>query len=176
MLNQKKFIIPKPEHNQETLDEHDDHVNKIEIRYNRTKNAMEAKKVVLERLAKVKDDVAGAADAQIELAKLENATEEAEDAMDKGTPITAEGDEKKAYDAAWKNCTRRMSDLALHRRKVNALIMGQFQPSVMERLKTDPTWDQVVANTDHLELMQLIGATVMSQTGDQYPLLTIQKQ
>ena len=46
----------------------------------------------------------------------------------------------------------------------------------MERLKTDPTWDQVVANADHLDLMQLIWATVMSQTGDQYPFLTIQKQ
>ena len=48
---------------------------------------MEAKKVVLERLAKGRDDVAGAADAQIELAKLENAMEEAEDAMDKGRPF-----------------------------------------------------------------------------------------
>ena len=59
-----------------------------------------------------------------------------------------------------------MSDLALHRGKVNTLIMGQCQPSVMERLKTDPTWDHLVANADHLELMQLIQATVMSQTGD----------
>ena len=65
VLNQTEFIIPKPEHSQETLDEHDDHVKKIEIRYNRTKNAMEAKKVVLERLAKGRDDVAGAADALI---------------------------------------------------------------------------------------------------------------
>ena len=96
--------------------------------------------------------------------------------MDKGTPITAEGDEKKAYDAAWKNYTHIMSDLALQRGKVNALIMGQCQPSVMERLKTDPTWNQVAANTDHLELMQLIRAMVMSQTGDQYPFLMIKKQ
>ena len=102
--------------------------------------------------------------------------EEAEDAMDKIKPIATEGDEKKAYDAAWKNYTHIMSDLALHRGKVNALIMGQCQPSFMERLKTDPTWDQVVANADHLDLMQLIRATVMSQTGDQYPFLTIQKQ
>ena len=65
MLNQTEFIIPKPDHSQETLDENDDHVKKIEIQYNRTKNAMEAKKVVLERLAKGRDDVAGAADAQI---------------------------------------------------------------------------------------------------------------
>ena len=57
--------------------------------------------------------------------------EEAEDDMDRGTPITAEGDEKKAYDAAWKNYTHRMSDLSLQRGKVNALIMGQFQPRVM---------------------------------------------
>ena len=64
---------------------------------------MEAKKVVLERLAKGIYDVAEAANAQIELAKLENAIEEAEYAMDKGTPITAEGDEKKAYDATRKN-------------------------------------------------------------------------
>ena len=137
---------------------------------------MEAKKVVLERLAKGRDDVSGSADAQIELAKLENTMEEEEYAMDKGTPITAEGDEKKAYDAAWKNYTHRISDLALHRGKVNALIMGQCQSNVMERLKTDPTWDQVVANAYHLDLMQLIRATVMSQTGDQYPFLTIQKQ
>ena len=54
--------------------------------------------------------------------------------------------------------------------------MGQCQPSVTERLKTDPTWDQLVANADHLELMQLIRATVMSQTGDQYPFLKVQKQ
>ena len=127
---------------------------------------MEAKKVVLERIAKERDDVAGAADAQIELAKLENTMEEAEDAMDKGTPIISEGYEKKAYNAAWKNYTHRMSDLALHRGKVNALIMGQFQPNVMERLKTDPTFNQVVANADRLELMQLIRATVMSQTGE----------
>ena len=33
-----------------------------------------------------------------------------------------------------------------------------------------------MANADHLELMQLIRATVMYQTGDQYPFLTIQKQ
>ena len=124
-MNQTEFIIPNPEHSQETLDEHDNHVKKIEIQYNRTKNAMEAKKVALERLAKGRDDVAGASDAQIELSKLENATEEAEYAMDKGTPITTEGDEKKSYDAAWKNYTHRMSDLALHRGKVNALIMGQ---------------------------------------------------
>ena len=96
--------------------------------------------------------------------------------MDKGTLIAAEGDEKKAYDAAWKNYTHRMSDLALHRGKVNALIMGQCQTSVMERLKTDTTWNQEVANADHLELMQLIRATVMYQTGDQYPFLTIQKK
>ena len=63
MLNQTEFIIPKPEHNQETLDENDDHVKKIEIRYNRTKNAMESEKVVLERLAKGRDDVSGASDA-----------------------------------------------------------------------------------------------------------------
>ena len=50
---------------------------------------MEEKKVVLERLAKGRDDVAGAANAQIELTKLENTMEESEDAMDKGTPITA---------------------------------------------------------------------------------------
>ena len=62
-MNQTGFIIPKPEHSQETLDEHDDHVKKIDTRYNRTKNAMEAKKIVLERLAKGRDDVAGAADA-----------------------------------------------------------------------------------------------------------------
>ena len=92
MLNQTDFIIPKPGHSQETLDEHDNHVKKIEIRYNRTKNAMEAKKVVLERITKGRDDVSGSADAQIELAKLENTMEEAEDAMDKGTPSTAEGD------------------------------------------------------------------------------------
>ena len=61
VLNQTEFIIPKPEHSQETLDEHDDHVKKIEIRYNRTKNSMEAKTVVLERLVKGRDDVAGAA-------------------------------------------------------------------------------------------------------------------
>ena len=100
------------------------------------------------------------------MAKLDNATEEAEEAMDKGTPIVAEGDENKSYDAAWKNYTHRMSDLALHRDKVNALIMGQCQPNVLERLKTDPTWNQVVADADHLELMQLIRATVMSHTGD----------
>ena len=75
MLNQTEFIIPKPYHSQETLDEHDDHVKKIEIRYNRTKNVMEAKKVVLKRLAKGRDDIAIAADAQIELAKLENTME-----------------------------------------------------------------------------------------------------
>ena len=75
-LNQTEFIIPNPEHSQETLDEHDDHVKKIDIRYNRTKNAMEAKKVVLERIAKGRDDAAGAADAHIELAKPE-AKEEA---------------------------------------------------------------------------------------------------
>ena len=46
----------------------------------------------------------------------------------------------------------------------------------MERLKTDPTWNQVVANADRLELMQLIRSKVMSQTEDQYPFLTIQKQ
>ena len=117
---------------------------------------MEANNVVLERLAKGRDEASGAADVQIELAKLENTMEESEDAMDKGTPITAEGDEKKSYDAAWKNYIHRMSDLALHRGKVNALIMGQCQPSVMERLKTDPTWDQLVANADHLERMHLI--------------------
>ena len=39
---------------------------------------METKKVVLERLAKGRDDVAGAADAKIELSKLENTMEEAE--------------------------------------------------------------------------------------------------
>ena len=175
-MNQTEFIITKPDHSQETLDEHDDQVKKIEIRYNRTNNAMEAKTVVLERLAKGRDDVAGTADAQIELAKLDNAMKEAEDAMDKGTPITAEGDEKKAYDAAWNNYTHRMSDLALHRGKVNALTMRKCQPSVMDRLNTDPTWDQVVANADHLELMQLIRATVMSQTGDQYPFLRIQRK
>ena len=137
---------------------------------------MEAKKVVLERLTKGRYDVAGAADAHIELAKLENAVEEAEDAMDKRTPIATEGDEKKAYDAAWKNYNHRMSDLSLHSGKVNALIMGQCQPSVMERLKTDPTWNQILANADHLDLMQLIRDTVMYQTVDQYPFLTIQKQ
>ena len=31
VLNQTEFIIPKPEHSQETLDEHDDHIKKIEI-------------------------------------------------------------------------------------------------------------------------------------------------
>ena len=46
----------------------------------------------------------------------------------------------------------------------------------MERLKTDPTWNQVLANADHLEPMQLIRATLMSQTGDHDPFLTIQKQ
>ena len=76
--------------------------------------------------------------------------------MEKGTPIFLEGDEKEAYDAAWKNYTHRMSDLALYRGKVNALIVVQFQPSVMERINTDPTWNQLVANADHLELMQLI--------------------
>ena len=100
MLNQTEFIIPKPEHSQETLDDHDDHVKNIDIRYTKTKNAMEAKKVVLERLAKGRDDVSGASDVQIKLAKLYNTMEEAEDAMDKGMPITTEGDEKKAYDAA----------------------------------------------------------------------------
>ena len=99
--------------------------------------------------------------------------EEAEDAMDKGMPITAEGDEKKAYDDAWNNYTHRMSDLALHRGKVNALIMGQCQPSAMEGLRTDTAWDKVVANADHLDLMQLIRDTVMSQTGDHYPLMRI---
>ena len=68
-----------------------------------------------------------------------------------------------------------MSDLALHSNKVNALIMGKYQPNVMEILKTDPTWNQVGANAYHLELTQLSMATVMSQTGDQYPFLTIQK-
>ena len=83
VLNQTEFIIPKPEHSQETLDEHDNHVKKIEIRYNITKNAMESKKVVLERLSKGRNDVAGAANALIELTKLENTMEEAEDAIDK---------------------------------------------------------------------------------------------
>ena len=119
----------------------------------------------MERLAKGRDDVAGAVNAQIELAKLENTMEEAEDIMDKGTPITAEGDKRKAYDAAWKNYTHRMSNLALHRGKANALIMGQCQPNIMERLKTDPTWNQVVANADHLELMQSIMDTgLLSET------------
>ena len=54
--------------------------------------------------------------------------------------------------------------------------MGKCQPNVMEGLKTDPKWNQVVANADHLELMQLIRATVMSQTGYQYPFLKIQRQ
>ena len=63
LLIQTEFIIPKPEHSQETLDEHDNRVKKIEIRYNRTNNSMEAKKVVLERLTKGRDDVVGAADA-----------------------------------------------------------------------------------------------------------------
>ena len=69
-----------------------------------------------------------------------------------------------------------MSDLALHRGKVNALIMVQCQLNVMERLNIDPTWNLVVANADHLELMQLTRATVMSRTGYQYPFLKIQKQ
>ena len=42
---------------------------------------MEAKTVVLERLAKGRDEVSGTDDAHIELAKLENAMEESEDAM-----------------------------------------------------------------------------------------------
>ena len=99
-LNQIEFIIPKPEHSQETLDEHDNHVKKIEIRYNRTKNAMEAKKLVLARLAKGRDDVVRDADSHIELAKLENTMDKSEDAMYKGTSITAKGDKKKSYDAA----------------------------------------------------------------------------
>ena len=65
VLNQTEFIIPKPMHSQETLDEYDDHVKKIEIQYNRTKNSMEAKKVVLERLAKGRNDVAGDTNTQI---------------------------------------------------------------------------------------------------------------
>ena len=81
-MNQTEFIIPKPEHSQETLDKHDDNVKKIEIQYNRNKNVMEAKKVVLERLAKGRYYVVGAANAHIELAKLDNTMEEAEDAMD----------------------------------------------------------------------------------------------
>ena len=88
--------------------------------------------------------------APVGLDKLENTIEEAEDAMDKGTPITAEDDEKKSYDAAWKNYTHRMSDLVLHRGKVNTLIMGQCKTNFMERLKTDPVWNQVVANAYHL--------------------------
>ena len=63
VLNQTEFIIPKPEHSQETLDEHDNHVKKIDIRYNRTKNTVEAKKLVLESIAKGRDDVTGAFDA-----------------------------------------------------------------------------------------------------------------
>ena len=130
----------------------------------------------MERIAKGRDNVAGAADAHIKFSRLDNTMEEAEDDMDIGTPITSEGDEKKAYDAAWKNYTHRMIYLALHRVKVNALFMGQCQPNVMKRIKTDPTWNQVVANADHLDLMQSNKATVMSQTGYQYPFLTIQKQ
>ena len=58
-----------------------------------------------------------------------------------------------------------MSDLELHRDKVNALIMGQCQPNVMERPNTNPTWNQVVANADHLELMQSIMDTgLLSET------------
>ena len=172
--NRKTVVIPQPQYSQEVLDQHTADTAKRTVRHERLQTARKKKVETLKGIVKKGD--AAAADAEIELAELENTIEEDDEKASRPLPIELEGDEKIKHYNAWRTCRERETQLQKHRGQAFSMIRGQCMQVLLDKMKHDKDWDKVSQSYDPLLLLNLIERNILSQTEDQYPYATVYEQ
>ena len=90
--------------------------------------------------------------------------------------MALQADEASAHSNAWKTQWKRVEDLALHRGKAFAELLGQCTQDLKDRLKYDESWATVSESNDPLALIELIEVLVLAQTHNQYPYAAVYDQ
>ena len=56
------------------------------------------------------------------------------------------------------------------------MVRGQCMQVLLDKMKYDPDWDKASTSYDPLQLLALINNTVLAQTKDHYPFVTVYEQ
>jgi hypothetical protein len=171
LQNKKTVPVPKPVHTQEVLDKHQDRIIRHNVQEQRFIQARESKKQLLEALI-----VAGDADAEMELALLQQQIDEAAYLATTDLPIKLSDEERTEHDNNWRTYRERNSRLEKQRGQAFSMIRGQCMQVLLDKMKHDPDWTAASESYNPLIFFRLIEKTILAQTEDQYPYATVYEQ
>ena len=179
----KEFVIPRPEYSQQQKDAHQASETKRKAQQARILAAYDSKKKRLEALVKAgstrqaaEEDVLAGEAAQVELAGMLNEIDNIQDEIDTDKDIELKGQELEEWKAEWKAYQDRKIKLEQARGKAFAKLKGQCTKNLLEELKSDADYDNVMASNNALELRALMEKVIMGQSDDTYPFAVIYNQ
>jgi hypothetical protein len=115
-------------------------------------------------------------DAAMKLEILQNEISQGEFAANIEVPVELNDSERTQFGNEWRTYRERNANLIKHRGQSFSLIQGQCTPLLQDKMKQDTDWAIVRTSYDHLALYRLIEQTVLAQTEDQHPFVTVYDQ
>ena len=114
--------------------------------------------------------------APMQLAVLDNETEEAAYQLSVPLPIHLDKNEATLYHNEWRTYRERNSSLERQRGQAFSMIHGQCMQILLDKMKHDTDWNTASTSYNPLILFALIEKTILAQTEDQYPYATVYEQ
>ena len=114
--------------------------------------------------------------APMKLAVLENEIAQSHYEANVDVPVIMTDLEKTHSSYEWCTCRERKKQLTKHRGQGFSLIFGQLTQLLQDKMNQDTEWNVVSTSYDPLTLYRMIEKTVLGQTKDQYPFVTVYNQ
>ena len=168
-----EVIIPEVEIPEEVQKKHELFIAKENQQLIRSKaanlKAIEAIKQALEKPDA--DPMLG-----VKIADLENAVDQIDHQLQNPKPLVLHGTDKIMFEGLNKTYHSRVANLEMNRGKVFNVILGQCTQVLKDQMKHDSKYNAVIANNNPLDLLSLIERTILAQSDDQYPYMTVYDQ
>ena len=104
---------------------------------------------------------------------LENLMADAVHKATKTLPIEMAPEYKRCHEGKWKIFRERQLRLDTQRGQAFEVIKGQCTTVLMDKMKHESTWNDILKHSDPLTLFSLIEKIVLAQTEDTYPYATV---
>jgi hypothetical protein len=165
LRTRKKVTIPKPEHSDEVLKEHEEAIDERQFNHEALCNGINLDIAALQE--------SDQPNRFSQIAKLEMQLRKAERDIKKPLPISLTGDALVSWSSALKTHETETAALAHSRRQAFGLILGQCTQRLKDKMESDAAWDKVQSSDDPLLMLSLIEKCVYAQTEDNLPCANI---
>jgi hypothetical protein len=115
-------------------------------------------------------------EAPMKLALLQNDISQGGFSANVKLPIVLNDSQKTQFRNEWRTYIERNDNLIKHRGQAFSLIQGQCTQLLQDKMEQDMDWAIVRTPYDPLTLYLLIDQTILAQTEDQYPFITVYDQ